>query len=181
MDDLYAVGEASVVFQAMATHDEERFKATGVVATVSKQQCFARETDWDACEERPPEMPCSNDGIVVGGIPIGTSQFIKDHLEEIKDQIIEQATTTFNKFKFSRHYNWAMLYYSTRTRADYWLRHVYPSLTEQFAEDLQVFFEQLFFNIMEINPEAFLEKDMRMQLPLRLSGVVDGTSVSGTR
>jgi len=120
--------------------------------------------------KREREMEVMKDGMLVGGIPVGNEWFIRQSLEEKKNEIIEDANKVFEKFTFSHHYNWSMLYYSTRTRADYWLRHVYPSLTREFAEEIQEYLEKLFFGIMEIEPNTFEEKEIRMQLPLKLLG-----------
>ena len=64
--------------------------------------------------------------MMIGGVPIGTDDYIAASLAEKADEIVGYIEATVASLSDHPHALWAALYYSYQTRFDFWLRHLEP-------------------------------------------------------
>ncbi len=60
--------------------------------------------------------------MMIGGVPIGTDDYIAASLAEKADEIVGYIEATVASLSDHPHALWAALYYSYQTRFDFWLR-----------------------------------------------------------
>ena len=148
MDDIYAAGPPPVVFPAVMRFALAVQTALDLHLQVEKSSCFAPAYDLSTCPWRAragiplgsftaPEPQADGAGvdrqsfgIMVGGVPLGTTQYVLDTFSAEVDDVVSYIQHTVSQLLVdSPHATWSALYYCCSTRIDYWLRHLPPCFT----------------------------------------------------
>ena len=81
MDDVYAAGPAHVVFPAISRFTAAVRASLDLEVQASKSSCYSRTYDIDSCPWRthagiPIGEEGGHRGILVGGVPLGSSGYV---------------------------------------------------------------------------------------------------------
>ena len=133
MDDVYAVGPASVVFPAVQRFVQTLRLLTGLDSHVGKYACFSHEYDLAACPWRAVLGVPIVGVIMVGGVPIGDEMGVLLTLREKGQEVATYIDETARRLRDHPHALWAALHTCCQSRFDYWLRHCEPWQTEEAA------------------------------------------------
>jgi hypothetical protein len=151
MDDDYAVGPADIVFPAIVRFADAVRESLGLVLRYDKLACFSFTYDLEHCEQRIRlNIPLGTTvvaatalvpahtahGILVAGVPIGTAEFVAQHVQRKGEEIVSQINDTIARLHFSPHHAWAALFYCLTSRLDYLLQHLPPSVMMGAARDV---------------------------------------------
>ena len=103
---------------------------SGIEELTRMAQDASSQRQW--CGEVTGELPLSQQGMRVLGVPIGQPEFVRDYLER-KNQ---EHETLFQRIPWLNNPQaaWLLLLMCASTRANFWLRAVRPDLTDSFAE-----------------------------------------------
>ena len=107
---------------------------------------------------------------MVGGVPVGTYGFIQDTMEEKTDETVAVLESTSGWLDNDPQALWAVLRHCGASRLDYWLGHLAPAHTEEFAMQIDDALVRAFGNITY---EGALDDNIsrrRYHLPARLRG-----------
>ena len=189
MDDGIAVGPPDVVFSAVQRFSAALQTTTGLVMRFDKLSCFSYAHDLTRCEHRQRfNVPIGNavipatdacpehraNGIIVGGVPIGTTEFVAEHVRVRAEEIVGQITETNSQLHSFPHHAWSVLFYCLAPRFDYILQHVDPIVTAPLAvridNALQSFAESCGYSGMLRDPDGSDITLRRFALPARLKG-----------
>ncbi len=144
MDDVYACGPASVVFPAVQRFCQTLRLLTGLESHVGKFACYSPSYDLLSCPWRADlgaAIGCIDGrpdllGVMVGGVPVGSDEYITAALTSVADGVIEYIDSTVERLADHPHALWAALYYCCQSRFDFWLRHLEPHFTRSHAHRL---------------------------------------------
>ena len=182
-------GPADVVFPAMNRFALALQETTGLVVRFDKLSCFSYGYDLTYCEHRIRHnvpmgsvcIPASDmfpehraNGIMVGGVPIGTSEFVAEHVRVRAEEIVGQITETISQLHSSPHHAWSTIYYCLAPLFDFTLQHVDPAVTMPHARRidtaLQNAAEECGYSGMLRDPDGSDITLRRFALPACLKG-----------
>ena len=177
MDDVYAFGPARVVFPAITRFATAVHASLGLEMQAAKSSCYSRAYDLASCPwRRWAGIPVGEEGgapgIIVGGVPVGSDEYVEAVLAAEVDHLVSYIDTTVSQLRGdSPHAVWAFLYYCCSSRFDYWLRHLPPTDTVPHARRvdaaIEAAVEQLGYEGM-LGDRATLQ---RARLPARHRGL----------
>ena len=152
MDDVYAVGPASVVFAAVQRFADTLQEMTRLEMNVAKYSCWSPAYDLASCPwRRQSRIPLgfvtahgvqprgdAGDvvgwGVMVGGVPVGEAAFVTEVIRHEGEAVVSYIEKTLLELRGSDHYGlWACLQYCCQSKFDYMLQHVPPSFTNHDA------------------------------------------------
>lgn len=190
MDDVYAIGPAQVVFSAIARFAEAIRDSLGLQMQVEKSSCYSHDYDLSTCPWRhAAQIPIGTTtlrevtddgeprerqvrGVMVGGVPLGTPDYICASLTVEVDGIVSYIDSTVSQLLAdSPHAVWAALYYCCSSRFDFWLRHVPPSQTLGHARRVD---DAISRAVESLGYEGMLTDritSVRFRLPARMRGL----------
>jgi len=73
-------------------------------------------------------------GVMVGGVPVGEDEYVREVMRRKADEIVSYIETTMSSLRDHPHSAWAALYYTCAQRLDHWLRHLPPYQTRLAAQ-----------------------------------------------
>ena len=135
MDDGYAIGPPSVVFDAVQRFAED-VGHLGLTLELGKCACFSPSFDLSGCSYRPEIMPVgalvdqqgvSHFGIKVAGVPVGSSGFVALFMEQKASNVMSKISIVFDKLR-STHLQslYSVLFYALAPLFHFWIQHCYP-------------------------------------------------------
>ena len=147
MDDVYAVGEPSEVFAAVATF-ETTIGALGSELTRPKCESASLGVPTSSIRERVGNAGGAGtvagsvyaddfkvtDGVLCAGVPIGSRQFVKEHLDKLTAKACGCAAIVKAKLGgASLHGLWCSVQQCLASHIDHWLMLTDPADTETMA------------------------------------------------
>ena len=141
-DDVFAVGPMEVVIPAIERFKEEVWERCHIKLNWRKSKVFCREGELP--ENTPEGLSLAGEqvgdsflrGLMVYGVPVGTPEYVSFKLNELADQIIQDAEKTREVLAANRQALWTALRLSISQRFGYWIQLVPPSLIEPVAARL---------------------------------------------
>ena len=141
-DDIYVVGPAQVVLQAVAQFQLEVWERCHLRLQLDKSSLFSWEGDLP--DDTPPEIQLAGcvtgdrflRGFICYGCPVGEDEYVSVKLKEVADKILEDARKTTELLQQDKQALWSSLRLSISQRFDYWCQLAPPSLTRPVAEYL---------------------------------------------
>ena len=152
MDDVYAVGPASVVFAAVQRFADTLREMTRLEMNVAKYSCWSPAYDLASCpwrrqfgiplgfvttrgvQPRGDAGDVVGRGVMVGGVPVGEEAFVTEVIRQEGEAVVSYIEKTLLELRGSDHYGlWACLQYCCQSKFDYMLQHVPPSFTDHDA------------------------------------------------
>ena len=183
MDDGYAIGPASAVFDAVLRFSERVEAAVDLVVQHNKTYCFSREHDLEHCEHRlrtgvpigTLELhdqfggePRTVTGILVSGVP-----FVRD-TDDAPYTLDGKAATLESYFRDTTaelhddpHYLWPVLQFCLTPTLDYWLQHDLPRSTARAAASQDAAILRTAEAALGCVEDICTEPDVRMQRMIR--------------
>ena len=170
VDDNYAMGPPEAVFPAKDEFAVNIAKV-GLELQNSKSQCYIRNEyrngEWDELRGEVPNgvlkdsagaAVTGDDGqplhdITVCNVPVGSRKFVEGYLEQKKTKIVkgfDKAVSLLDPCRWphpeipTRQMIWVLLLVCFQNMGDYWLRHIRPDYTKQFAKGIDAGVRSLF-------------------------------------
>ena len=120
-------------------------------------------------------------GISACNIPIGTEGFVKTYLNQKKNDILKGYDTIINLLDPgiwshpdipTRQMLWILIHVCLQFTGDYWLRHLRPDYTEEFATEIDAGIRKLLQACIGVNIDSWSDiAKERMRLPIRYKGL----------
>ena len=121
--------------------------------------------------EPTAEDPRLLTGITVGGIPLGTAEFVQAYTSRLGAGFESYLRRTVEQLQPASHYGlWSCLYSAVQTRMDYWLQHLPPTVTRDTCERVDAAVVQAVEGITYSGALASEEVLARFRLPIRRRG-----------
>jgi len=181
-DDVVVVAPPTVAFSALARFEADVRAGLGCRVRPEKSACYAEpglRAQLEACRGAVP-MPSVVDsaggvhyGLRVWGVPIGMDGFVEARLASVCDGIDRTSKILINLLGPDHKQTlWALTLASTQFKGHYWLRHVHPALTRDFAQRLdRILHSQTIcaLGCSDFASDPFLSR--RVHLPVRQRGL----------
>ena len=175
MDDCYATGPASVVFEAI----EEcllGLSEIGLVARVEKFEVYSPLTDVTDNPIRkrlgiPLRNPSLPQGLPCGGVPLGSAAYEAAEAGKIATEVVREIDRVTSAFKGSPHHLWKATTLSSLSRFDYWLQHLAPEHTSEAAKLVDAAIDRAVLACLQgtrVAEDMLIKK--RLALPTRMGG-----------
>ena len=183
MDDGYAAGPPDAVLAAVLTF-AQRMDELGLVLQMGKCSYFAPSPlpaataeMYAASEIQPGGIRAAVDdaplhhGITVGGIPLGTAEFVQTYLTRLADGFESYTRRTVEQLRPACHFGlWSCLYSAVQSRMDYWLQHLPPPVTLEVSTRVDDAMVSAVESITYRGALASAEVLTRFRLPIRRRG-----------
>ena len=199
IDDSYAFGPPRELFAANNQFAIDIAKV-GLESQPSKSKCYIdeahRDEEWNTLRGNIPEGILKNDdgtpitgdngetlyGLDVCNVPVGMQQYIVKTLKKKLDKIVKsnnKIAELMDPAKWNhpdipaRQMLWLLVSGCLQFKPDYWLRHIRPDWTAEFASGVDESIHELVQMCMGINTNTSwsdIAKE-RARLPVRLRGL----------
>jgi hypothetical protein len=150
MDDNYTIGNKEIIFDSMKLLKDD-LAIVGLELQPNKSKCYIsdeyRNDEWERLRGDTANEVVNNDdgithyGLSICNIPMGSDNYVKTYLNKKNSRIrqgFDVISKTLDPGRYppeipTRQMQWILTLACLQFQGDYWLRHIDPRLTKEFA------------------------------------------------